>query len=198
MAQDQWLSRIGLFREQFSSLSNKSIAQPGIYKLTVNLLNTESDRVDNLDEEQYESFLVHLRKFMLDQEAVHFYSICNIIYRNCSNNDLKKWTACARKLWKDTLDSNPLQIKVDGQLPSLEDIIELQLYGKIVHVNLEKSEQLKGTPPPQNALDKVQVLTGIKSLLHAIEIIDNVCWHWLDSPGSSIPDPPESIRVTYK
>jgi hypothetical protein len=181
------VARIRLFRERIADLRRKGLVRGGSTKITVSLTAVASDSVEGLDEDHLASFLQTLRQFTLNDEPVHFYSIHNVIYRNCARPELRDWLVYARSHWKQSLATSPLGIGIDGHCPTVEEIMTLFLYGGMVHSDHDKAGELRAMHPPIRGILKMMLISGLGGLCHALNVTEKVLWHWLDAPEEEVP-----------
>lgn len=184
---DDELQKIRLFRERVDDLGQKGLVKAGKTKITVNIAGVVPNVLEGLDEDHLASFLQTLRQFTLNNDPVHFYSICNLVYCKCDRPELRDWLVYVRSLWKQTMASSPLGIGIDGHCPTIAEILELLLYGGMVHSDPEKAEKIRNMPPPIQGFLKMTLVSGLGGLCHALVVMDKILWHWLDAPHEEVP-----------
>ncbi len=168
------LERIRLFRERVEDLRAKGLVKAGKTKVTVHLAGTVPSVIEGFDDDHLVSFLQTLRQFTLNDEPVHFYSIYNVAYRTCNRPELRDWLVYVRSLWKQTLATSPLGIGINGHCPTVAEILDLFLYGGMVHSDREKAERIRNMAPQIQGILKMMLVSGLGGLCHSLVVMDNI------------------------
>lgn len=96
--------RLRLFQQRVQDLRECGVVTQGIVKLSVTypLGRTEAKSdvpFEGFERDHFRSAMQTLRQFLMDEESVHFYSVCNIIWTNCDRQELKEWVKYTRAIW---------------------------------------------------------------------------------------------------
>lgn len=96
------LTRLRLFQERVKEL-RQCVEGVDQVRLSVNLqvgkpVATDEQLFSGLNINVFRSLMATIRQFTLDQDQVHFQSICKIIKRKCGRPELEQWVDCAKKL----------------------------------------------------------------------------------------------------
>lgn len=184
---DGELERIQLFRERVRDLGNRAFVRAGRKKVTVHIAGIVPIVIEGVNEDHLVAFLQTLRQFMLNDEPFHFYSVYNLAYRKCGRPELRDWLVYVRSLWTDTMKLSPPGIGIDGRCPTVAEILDLFLYGGMVHSDPDKAEQIRRLPPQLQGIMKMMLMSALGGLCHALDVMDRIIWHWLDAPDEVAP-----------
>jgi len=87
-----------------------------------------------------------LRPFYLDNEPVHYLSVNSKLRRICTKIDKNDWANILmthREGYLRTLKYSPIGITFQGKKLTPKEILDLFLYGKYAHHDMEKHKQIK-------------------------------------------------------
>lgn len=180
--------RLRIFQARVEDLRNSTLAG-GKRDFSTDLLS-DSSLPTGVNDEEFRSFLTTLRQFTLNDDQAHFFSIHNLVQMKCQCQRIKDWVAYSRKLWKRAMSVSPLGIELDGEMPTVEDLLCLFLYGGIVHSDPQLTEKINSLPPSVVSFLKMALLAGLRQLCHALVLMDKAIWHWLDAPNDPVPELP--------
>ncbi|MEV7621873.1 hypothetical protein [Actinoplanes sp. NPDC089786] len=97
------------------------------------------------DEEDYRSFLMDLRPFLLNDESVHFESVHNLLYQRLSDENLKNICQNNRKQW--SLVKRGVEVfNINGVTYAAIDFFFAVAYGEMFHLDEDKRRWLAGMP----------------------------------------------------
>jgi len=132
------------------------------------------------------SVLIDLRPFLLEGEHINFYGICNLLYRNLSNRQLKRKVEKAREAWSILLERkrkgpvSGIRLRIEPKNILSEENLNIWLYGEYFHLKQDKIkvlEQMNLTPMKGLSfllfLDLLQRLSTLVFYLEK-QVIDNI------------------------
>jgi hypothetical protein len=178
------LERLTLFVEVAESLGESTYANnPTGGRLNLHwnkesgFLNTHENKADI---DHLRSFLADFRKFTLNDDPVHFYSICNILLRRLPEGELREFVDRSRSIVrgalnvpkfgigfgkpKEDLAINPMA-EIEGEDIKPERILDLWI-NTIFHTEPDKKKELDnliasfGGIPEYTFVDTVNVITN--------------------------------------
>lgn len=187
MFTDEDLKRLDLFRDALIDLRVRAIVQDWPQKLSVDIFGIDSTDLEGVREDDLRAFLTALRQFTNEGEATNFFSICNVLSRGSSSTNLRGWVAHARAAWQDGLKSSA-GISLNGKMFALKEILELLLYGEVVHRDSDKLAQLKAMPRQDRALLRMMLIGMVPPLLQALNIIDHMIRYIRDDRVHEVPE----------
>lgn len=183
----QEAERIRLYRERIQDMLDCGLINTGVGRVTVDFTGKAERVLEGVDEDYLRSFLMILRQFTLNDDPVHFYSIYNLVYRKCERPDLHPWLALSRRIWNESMKSNPLGLQMHGQPVSLEGILQLLLYGGMVHSDEEKAAKLRSMEPELKGLLRLLLLGSLRGPCQALMLLNTGIRYWLDTPDEVVP-----------
>jgi len=187
-------------------MDQASIKALKLFKKQVNKLRSNQDFFKNLswsleyrqgrgvvtrftsrpDDKSIKSALIDLRPFLLEGEPTNFYRVCNLLYRNLSNQQLKEKVKKARKGWSVILERKRkgpvggIRLKIGPKDILSEENLNTWLYGEYFHLKQDKIkvlEQMNLTPMKGLSfllfLDLLQRLSVLVFYLEK-QVIDNI------------------------
>jgi len=137
--------RLQLYMEQLAELGRRRLFQEGIdfnfaikYEAPSGTLLT----LDQPDEDSLRAYLVSLRPFILNDEAVHLYSVYRLCWRHVRSSELRWRLASWRTKWKQVdKTAGGLRVVIDD-----EELISAEVFdvwvNAIFHVDVEKRQRL--------------------------------------------------------
>ena len=137
-----------LFIEQTEKMKKRRIFADGIpriaYKTKIGGANY-SFELSAPDEEDYRSFLMDLRPFLLKEESVHYESVHNLLYQRLSDEELKDCCRHNRNDW-DYVKRGVEVFNINGVTYSAIDFFFAVAYGEMFHLDEDKREWLSAMP----------------------------------------------------
>jgi len=136
------------------------------------------------DEEDFRSTLMSLRLFYQNNEPIHFYSVCNMLYQMSIDDRLKGRVAFIRQEYKRALDCCPIRLIVPesrGGPPvevSGKDLIDMYFYTRYFHTadkHEEKRlrlEQLEHNVQPE--MLKFNLIMAVKTIARCVFALQDV------------------------
>ncbi len=97
------------------------------------------------DEEDYRSFLLDLRPFLLQQEPVYFERVSADLHRRLTDERMRDDCARNRADWKRTL-SGPEVFDVNGRVYKAIDLFEMVAYSDLFHLDDSRRRELALLP----------------------------------------------------
>ena len=181
-----------LFQKRVADLRGCGIVQQGQVTLSVTFPlggNEDAEKVpfEGFNRDQFGAAMQTLRQFMLNDDAVCLYRICNIIWQKCNRQELKDWSAYARSIWKQTLDATPLGFTVGDKLYTVKDAVDLMLYGFLAHTKVEPAQEWDRLSQGGKATIYFIVQRSLFGLFYCLNLLDSVILYWLDQPEAPIP-----------
>jgi len=129
-----------------------------------------------------------LRQFTLEQDHVHFLSICKIIRRKCDRPELVDWCNHAKQKWQEKLLSKrPVGLKSGEKEFTLGDSLELLFYGSMSHTLKDKANEWDSLSLMLQQAIFFNVQSGMFALIRCLSIVDSVIMYWLDKPSEPVP-----------
>jgi len=107
------------------------------------------------DDKTIKAVLLDLRPFLLDTEGTNFYKICNLLFKNISDQSLKDRVARTREAWGVLLERKRkgavggIRLKIGSKDVLSEENLNNWLYGQYFHLDNAKRavlEQMNLTP----------------------------------------------------
>ncbi len=154
---------LNLFKRQVDKLrSNKDFFKN--LKLVIEGNQKEGAVVEFIkrpDEKSVKSFLIDFRPFYLQSESINFYKICNLLYRNLINKQLKEEIKWAREAWNNLLErkgkgkAGHIRLKLGSKDILSEENLNNWMYGEYFHINKNK----------RKVLEKIEPMQGLSLLL---------------------------------
>jgi hypothetical protein len=184
------------YRGAWAALCERSLIRNPPEQMSVDIFGQEFTDLQGVDEEHLRAFLTALRQFMLDKEKVSFLRICNVLCRGSESPNLRRWVALARERWHRALRSRS-GMPVNGQDPTLEEILDLLHYGDIVHRDEDKVAALAAMPEHDRALLRMKALELIWPMRLALGMVDVIALRVLEDRVHEIPEyvePPAEER----
>jgi len=115
------------------------------YKMTIAL--KYAFEMEGPDEEDYRSFLLGLRPFLLKKDPLHFESISADLQGRLTDDELKDACARNRKDWKQVLKGQDV-LHVGAKEYVAVDLFELIAYGELFHVDAARQAEFALLPKP--------------------------------------------------
>lgn len=144
--------------------------------------------VSGYDPVAFQATLPLFRQFMLNDEPVFFYGICNIIYKNCDREEIKSCVRVARKLWKENLKDVPHKMYqvLHKATDSVEDAVEKLFYGYggLFHVDIHAIDEDGAVKDIELSL----IQRAFPKLCECLNLVDSAIYWWLDAPDEAVPD----------
>lgn len=183
------------FQRQVERLRRSSIVQAGKAQFKYSTKITfPTGQIDTsfagYDPIAFQSQLPLLRQFLLQQDAINFYRIHNIVNQCCDRQELLGWTRYARGKWKETLARLPID---DHRFfHNAQDDVEAAVeklfygYGGLFHADIHE-------PDEQEKVREVQEATLQHAFPHfwnCLNNLDSVIHLWLDAPNKPVPPLP--------
>lgn len=139
------------------------------------------------DVESFQSQLPILRQFILQQDQISFYRVCNIVLRRCQRDELKEWAREAKRLWKECLQRVPdmRSRTLFGGAASLDDALKNLFYGfgGLFHVDIDKPDEEASVA----AIEAALIHYSFPDLWRCLNIMDSAIWWWLDETNAIVP-----------
>lgn len=178
--------RLNAFRRAFRDLQSRAIVRNWPKQLSLDLFGIESTELKGLDEDHFRSLLRSLRQFVNEHESSNFNAVCNVLYRVIDSDNGRAWLKHARAEWKTTLDSNA-GISLSGDAPTLEEILDLILYGGVVHADPDKLAKLDSMAKQDPALLRLMLMHLVPTLIGALNLVDLLIRHVDEGRVNQIP-----------
>lgn len=151
------VARLALFKKQAAKLRGnrdffKNLSYSLHYKQGEGIKTHFTSRPDD---KSVKAVLLDLRPFLLDKENVNFYKICNLLFTNVSDPDLKEKVANSREIWSALLERKSkgavggIRLKIGAKDVLSEENLNNWLYGEYFHLDSDKRkilEQMSLTP----------------------------------------------------
>ena len=192
---DEQKESLRLFRQRSQEIRNHRVVtewkETLRSKISVECGQTTTE-IDGYDLDVFRSFWTILRQFVLsDNEKIFFNKVCNIIWTNCSRNELKKWVEYKRDNWQSLLKATPfVSFANEEKMATNKTLLKLWVNGVVFHTDTEGYDYWNALPVPiqNDAMLSIQGLT--LQLIGCILTIDAVIHHWLDEPNAAVPPLP--------
>lgn len=140
----EYLERVGLFRSQVEKLrGNRRIF--GGYQIGFGArFELNSNALGKMDPRDIKEVLLALRPFLLNNESVNFYSVCNLVFLNSSEIDLRRDINSARSAWRQVLGVSPnISLPLDNKPLTPEQNLDLWMNGELFHLETKKVVKLE-------------------------------------------------------
>ena len=133
------------------------------------VFNSEKNDIDEKakfpDLEMIESYVLNLRFFIQDSEAISLNNLSKIYEENCTEKELKEYFSCKRKILNDELNKD-WPFMFNNEKMTYQNIFEGMIYCKLAHSNKRKhflfSEMTK---------DKLGYYLALEAFLRCINLI---------------------------
>ena len=141
-------------------------------KLKMNLFSAaEGSALEGVNHDEFKSFLTTFRQFTL-QDHTNFYATHNRFQRYCPDDNLKKWVAYARKLWKETMAHQPFRFDADGEAIDVEESLRLHFYSGLAHFDAETTAAMDALPDVCTDFMKMGIVHALGALIHSLKLVD--------------------------
>ncbi len=180
--------QISKYRKRLSELRDRGLVRSGPMKLTLRL-SSDGPAELNVNEDLLRSLLLDIRQFQLQNEAIRFDLICDLVEQCCSRKDAVPWIKYCRKTWDSTWNSLPDGIAIK-ECPTLEDASKLVFYGSgMFHTN-ERNQKLSdkwdGMSQGLQTTVKYALVASLGKLISLLALLDQIIAS-LDDPNSEVP-----------
>lgn len=183
------------YQRQVERLRQSEIIQSGrvTFKYTTQLTFPTGEIATSFagyDPVEFQSVLPVLRQFLLQQDAINFLRLHNLLNQCCDRPELLAWVRHARREWMKALSSLP--IGEHRYFHDAKDDVEAAVqklfygYGGLFHVDLNQ-------PQEANDVREIQEATlqhAFPRLWNCLHTVDSVIHIWLDEPNKPVPQPP--------
>jgi hypothetical protein len=132
------------FTERIRDLRCSTIANAEPVDLTVNIAfgstGAPIPAFQGHNHDAFCAFLLILRQFSLHRDAPNFFNVCNVVFQQCPDPCLRAWSIYSRKLWKDTLNKNPLSYEIGKKKITVDVALDIFINSHLFHTNYEKNK----------------------------------------------------------
>lgn len=186
-------TRLRRFQERVQELKDRKFCESGKVtlrqELNFDVPNQKGEAVfSGFDDDAFRAGIQLLRQFTLEQDQVHFLSICKIIRRKCGRQELIDWCNHAKEKWQQKMQSRrPVELKAGDKEFMLRDGLELLFYGSMSHTLKKRADEWDSLSPMLQQAIYFNVQSGMFSLIRCLSIVDSVILHWLDEPSAPVP-----------
>ena len=104
--------------------------------------NIYDEKFDGLPREALRSLAVALRQVVLQQEDTNFHKVHNILCKN-GDDKIRQTAAALYGLYRKILEGIEIEVTIGNQKIRHEEILNVWLYGYLIHQDSDKKEQLK-------------------------------------------------------
>ncbi len=161
--------RLQLFVSRANELASKRAVQKGLsHHVSVEFRQGQGFEVKEKapDTEDFHSFLVVFRKFIMPGEPIFLHSIFNLLKKCLTDSSLSEGLKEARGAWKIVSQSG-IAFEINGKRLQPEETADLWIQKRIFHDD-EGADILDQLPPPGEMLLKAQFMDFV---LRTTEII---------------------------
>ena len=113
------------------------------------------------DDEDVRSLLLEVRKFLSDNEDVHFPRIANLVERTVDDAALRDANRTNRRIWKQALGSSSITLHVNGVNYLPKRCFDIVINGHMFHDDAAKAAEFEHLDPVCQAF----VLTNVNALV---------------------------------
>lgn len=164
-----------LYVDRATELTNKRLFREGkLHSITFTVSwEYETGRISfggtQLDEEDFCSFLLTFRQFIMNDEPINTNHIFNLAIRRTKDELRKQQLTKARETWKETTKRfRGIKLAINGHDFTPREVLDLWINGFYFHTDpqdIEKVKALNSTPfPKMQFLMLVQELTYLGSV----------------------------------
>ena len=187
------------FIEHVDSLRTKRFAKACLSGSKVSMSGNASGsfQIDNLDEEDFQSFLLGVRFLVQNNEKISVRNVCQLV--DASRVDSKVFERINGARWKlnDFLDRETFPAPGEGEI-SFREYLETFLYGKYAHRSRKYQQRLDAWQKDQvqYLMLKLNFLVSLNVVLKCAGEIADALRDWISAEQNSIEGivPPLPLR----
>lgn len=175
--------------------------------MTVRLAG-QGPRMSGVDRDHLWSFCTTLRQFDMQQDAVNFGRVCNLVHKHCDDQLLRDWSAHYRKRWNEVWTEplgigigEPVAVASDDEIPPAPDPSTVKSYsakkffntwinGLKTHSNAGKEEELDSMPAAGPEILEMMFIRQLPAICHPLQMMSLIISVWLDGVDAEIGTPP--------